>query len=395
MVYVDISRSLRVIPPINQERLQQVNTLKKSAASPFTCGITTQVQDIPSTDPYSTSHKRRVSFLYQDHTIVQLTNLMDVEGDTGIEGKFVRCLRNGKDVYALFDTITSSDKINYGLPGDVLFGYVSVSHDGGFTWSGIRSLESAHLSMQVEDFDAGKISLMGDERGFVIKVSNKLDYTEYLLDKDFQVVATSKGSPMYNWSDYYSYFYFFHGTIYTVRMELPNGGNNSFIEASKDYGKSWKKIVSPWIYEGYRFGTYEDSLYLFSDSLCPASSSPSLGKLLLVEGLNSPCRNIFVRKLGSDGQWSDQKLLLAETAYRIFGVYGEKTPILVWGDSRFIKLPWIGYVPVLGALYGWPESPGLWDSSGPRVMYAGEVDLTNFQLKDGLVIFDSVKDWDK
>jgi len=366
---------------INKDIAKRIEELKEengySSEDFNACQITWAVRELEKSDRDSEFRPHEVAFQYENREIIKLVNKNDGEADS-IKGLGLNCLEFNNYVYLFFDTLDYKTRRKFNLKD---LSYVIYSSDKGESWSKLLSLHpfsvKAKFSLQHNKFRK-YLKVFGDKNTHVLSIFNLRDETTYLFDPEFNILKTV---PVYNRLsdfDYPTDFYYYKNTLYLVRgsCELVRGHircpSRSYIETSRDFGRTWKRETFPFIKKSY-FLTLDNTLHHFYLKPCPNNW------LNPIPAFNNSgiCGNLHVRKLSILGQWEKPKILI-RTVDTLLGIYLDTKPILVWKDFRFHKSRSCGYLPLIGCVESNPFR-------GPEVVYAGKLDISNWSIEESLI----------
>lgn len=366
---------------INHGMARRIETLRHenefSSEDFNACQITWTIRPLEKIDPDSQFQPHEITFFYENRKIITFTNSRDGTAES-IQGLGLNCLEFNDYVYLFFDTIDYDTRFKFNLQD---LAYVIYSENKGASWSELKSLHS--FSMKAEFIIPNKnfqeyVRIFGDSKNHVLSVFNLHDETTYLLDPKLNILKTVA---VYNRMTDYEYpldFYFHNNIIYLVRgsCEEIKGRircpHRTYMETSSDFGRSWRKEVLPYLKKSY-FLTLGDALYQFYFSPC----ANSWFGLIPAVNQTFTCGYVRVRKFNDDEKWGKPKILI-ESADKLLGVYKDKDPVLVWQDLRFHRSRPCGFIPIIGCI----DSASF---KGPAVIYAGEINMTNWQIKESII----------
>ncbi|HQP10688.1 MAG TPA: hypothetical protein PKV41_04825 [Candidatus Omnitrophota bacterium] len=343
------------------------------------CQITWSIRKLEKTDPASRFQPHEITFQYENREIIKMVNTQD--GDTeSIRRLGLNCLEFNSYVYLFFDTLSLETSLKFNLPDPA---YVIYSPDKGNSWSELKSLRpvSAKTKFVLPHNKFRQYArIFGNSNNHALSIFNLQDETTYLFDPKFNLLKTVPVYHRLSSFDSPTDFYWHNNTLYLVRgsCEMIKGQlqcpPRTYMETSKDFGQTWEKTKLPFTPKSY-FLKINNSLYRFYFSSCPSSW------LGLVPAMNRSnyCGYIKAEKLEDNGTWGKPKVLI-QTVDRLFGVYADTKPILVWQDLRFHKSRACGYIPVVGCLDATPFR-------GPTVIYAGELDPSNWQINESIITY--------
>lgn len=370
---------------INHETARRVEALKKkggySSEDFNACQITWTVQTLEKTDPHSQFQPHEITFQYENHPVIKLINTQDGKAES-IQGLGLNCLEFNNYVYLFFDTLDYKTRLKFNRTD---LSYVIYSSDKGASWSGLQSLHplSAKAKFILPHGKFQKyVKIFGDASNHALSIFNLRDETTYLFDPEFNVLKTV---PVYNRLSDFDYPADFHAhknILYLVRgsCEKVKGRiqcpSRTYMETSKDFGRTWEKETRPFTKKSYLF-TLNGSLYQFYFESCRTNwfgIIPAINRSLV-------CGYIQVKKLNDDGQWGKPKTLI-KTVDKLLGIYKDKNLIFVWKDFRFHKSRPCGYIPLIGCVDSTPFR-------GPTVIYAGELDATNWQIDESIIQYNN------
>ncbi len=368
---------------INHNMASRVEALKEkggySSEDFNACQITWATRALEKENSYSLFQPHEITFHYNNQEIVKLTNKQDGKAES-IQKLGLHCLEFNEYVYLFFDTLNYETRIKFDLPD---LAYAVYSSDQGATWSKMKSLHplstKAKFILPYDKFEQ-YVKLFGSASSHVLSIFNLRDETTYLFDAEFNTLKTVSVYNRLSSFDYPSDFYWHNNVLYLVRgscemvkkrLQCPS---YAYMETSKDFGKSWKKQKLRFTKKSY-FLTLDNSLYRFYSDSCRASWFG------LIPAINrsKKCGYIKVEKLGENGKWEKAKIAL-KTASRLFGVYKDEKPILVWQDLRLHKSRPCGYIPVVGCIDSNPLR-------GPTVIYAGELDIETLRISESIISY--------
>jgi hypothetical protein len=368
---------------INHEMAQRIEELKKkggySSEDFNACQITWSTQALEKTDSYSKFTPHEVTFHYENQPVIKLTNTQDGEAQS-IEGLGLNCLEFNDYVYLFFDTLSYETQVKFNLTD---LSYVIYSSDQGASWSELKSLhpfsEKAKFILPHNKFEQ-YTRIFGNADGHVLSIFNLRDETTYLFDTEFNVLKTVAVYNRLSGFDYPTDFYWYNNILYLARgsCEQVKGRlrcpSHIYMETSADFGKTWKKQTLPFTKKSY-FLTLNDALYRLYSSSCRSSW---FGLIPAINRSNK-CGYLKVEKLEDNRKWGKAKILM-RTASKLFNVYKDKKPILVWQDLRFHKSRPCGYIPLVGCVDSNPLR-------GPTAIYAGELDITNLRIDESIISY--------
>ena len=368
---------------IDHEMARRIEELKEqggySSKDFNACQITWTIRELEKDADYSQLQPHEVTFHYENHEIIKLINTRDGKAES-IQDLGPNCLEFNNYVYLFFDTLNSETRMKFNLSD---LSYVIYSSDQGSSWSELKSLHpfsvKAKFSLPRDKF--GKyIKIFGNAQDHVLTIFNLRDETTYLFDPEFNILKTVSVYNRLTNFDYPADFYWHNDILYLTRgsCEKVKGRLRcpvrTYMETSKDLGKTWKKENLPFMKKSY-FLTSDDILYQFYFTPCQSSWFG------LIPGINRSytCGYLKVKKLGEDGKWEKPKILI-NTVDRLFGVYRDEKPVFVWQDFRFHKSRPCGYIPIVGCIDSTPFR-------GPTVIYAGELDITKWQINEAIISY--------
>ena len=366
---------------INHDLARHIEELKErdglSSEDFNACQITWTVKKLTEPKGDSNFHPHEIIFQYEGKNIITIVNQQDGNADS-IKDLGLNCLEFNNFVYLFFDTSDYNTRSKFGLAD---LSYVIFSPDQGQTWSKLLGL---HLFSVKSQFNLPHtkfrkyLKIFGNKNTHAISIFNSRDETTYLFDPEFDILKTV---PVYNRLsdfDFPTDFYYYKNTLYLTRgsCELVKGNIQcplkTYIETSRDLGRTWKRESFPLIKKSY-FLTLDNTLYQIYFKPCAnnwLSPIPAFDR--------SPvCGYLMVRKLDILGKWEKPRILLKSVA-ELIGIFHDTKPILVWKDFRYHKSRSCGYIPLIGCIDGTPFV-------GPEVIYAGELDVNNWSIKESLI----------
>jgi len=361
--------------------LQRVALLKEKAKFPpenfNACQITSSIQPLQKSDPFSIFTPVEISFFYGENEITKLINSRGQEGRE-LDHLYLNCLEYNNFVYLFIDTLKYESQLKFGLND---LSYVIYSTDNGQTWSDLIGLD--YLSKKTkfviphEKFFS-HVRVFGNKENHVFSLYNIRDETTYLLDPNFNILKTVSVYNRLSGFELPEDFYYHDGTIYLMRGSCELRGQTvvcpgvTYRETSQDFGQTWEKTVIPYL-KASRFITYNQSLY--NIYLTPCSSK--WWKIIPAFNKTNICGELKVSKLQDNGTWS-QPTVLTRRVNRLIDVYQDDNPIAVWQDLRFHKFRNCGLIPLVGCI----DSGAF---KGPDVTYAGEIDMDALTQKEHLI----------
>ncbi len=361
----------------------RVETLKEkggySSEDFNACQITWTVHKLEKADSYSQFQPHEITLHYNDQEIIKLINKQDGKGES-IQDLGLHCLEFNDYVYLFFDTLHYETRIKFSLSD---LSYVIYSSDQGATWSEMKSLHpfsaKAKFILPRDKFEQ-YVRIFGNAENHVLSIFNLRDETTYLFDAEFKILKTVSVYNRLSSFDYPSDFYWHNNILYLVRgsCEMVKGRlqcpSRTYMETSKDFGRNWERKILPLTKKAY-FLTLNDNLYRFYTASCRNSW---FGLIPAINRSNK-CGYIKMEKLEESGKWEKARIII-KTASRLFGVYKDEKPILVWQDLRFHKSRPCGYIPLVGCIDSTPFR-------GPTVVYAGELEVTNGHINESIISY--------
>ncbi len=378
-LYADLDNN-QVIDHEMARRIEELKDQGGYSSKDFNaCQITWTIRELEKTADHSRFQPHEITFHYENQEIVKLINTQDGKAES-IDGLGPNCLEFNDYVYLFFDTLNYATRIKFNLSD---LSYVIYSSDQGDSWSELQSLHpfSAKAKFVLPRDKFGKyIKIFGNKKGHVLTIFNLRDETTYLFDPEFKILKTVSVYNRLTNFDYPSDFYWHNNTLYLARgsCEKVKGRlrcpARTYMETSKDLGKTWKKETLPFIKKSH-FMTLDNALYQFYFTPC---RSTWFG---LIPAINRSftCGYLKAKKLQDDGKWGKPKTLM-KTVDRLFGIYKDEKPIFVWQDYRFHKSRPCGYIPLVGCIDSTPFR-------GPTVIYAGELDITKWQIDEAIISY--------
>ncbi|MBN1870518.1 MAG: hypothetical protein JW847_08095 [Candidatus Omnitrophica bacterium] len=375
---------LNNIQVIDRDMARRVDELKElggySSEDFNTCQVTWTTRALEKTDPHSSFQPHEITFFYENHEIIKLINSRHEKAES-VQDLGVNCLEFNNYVYLFFDTLDYETRAKFSLPE---LSYVVYSSDQGVSWSGLKSLDPFSIKekfiLQRDKFKQ-YIKIFGNNKNHVLSIFNLRDETTYLFDPEFNILNSVSVYNRLTSFDYPADFYWHNDILYLVRgsCEKVRGTlrcpGRSYMETSKDFGKTWEKGTLPFIKKSY-FLTLNNTLYHFFFTPCPSSwfgFIPAMDRAFT-------CGYLKVRTLQENGKWGKPKILI-DTVERLFGVYKDKKPVFVWQDYRFHKSRLCGLIPLVGCIDSTPFV-------GPTVIYAGELDITTWKINESIISYE-------
>jgi len=345
------------------------------------CQVTWTVRQLKETDSDSQFRPHEITFQYENQQVIKMINRRDGHEES-IQGLGINCLEFNNHVYIFFDTLDYGTRFKFNLSD---LSYVIYSSDKGRSWSGMKSLHPFSVKAKFilpHDRFGRYVKIFGNKDDHVLSIFNRQDETTYLFSAEFDILKTVSVYNRLSGFDYPSDFHWHNNILYLARgscekirgrIQCPS---RTYVETSEDFGRSWGREVFPFVKKSY-FLTLNGSLYQFYSLSCPNSWFG------LIPAINRAytCGYIRTRKLDDNGRWEEPKILL-ETASKLFGIYKDENPILVWQDLRFHKRRSCGFIPVIGCIDSTP-------TRGPTAIYAGELDVANWRLDESIIKYEN------
>ncbi|MCK5014218.1 MAG: hypothetical protein KAS66_10400 [Candidatus Omnitrophica bacterium] len=378
-LYADLDNN-QVINHAMARRISELREKSGYSSEDFNaCQVTWTVRELKKPDSYSQFQPHEITFQYNNQEIIKLVNAHDGKAES-IQDLGLHCLEFNDYVYLFFDTSPYETRMKFHLSD---LSYVTYSSDQGASWSELKSLHpfsaKAKFILPYNRFEQ-YTKIFGNTNNHVLSIFNLLDETTYLFDAEFNILKTLSVYNRLSNFDNPTDFYWHNDTLYLVRgscekvrgrLQCPA---RTYMETSKDFGKYWERQTLAFTKKSF-FITLNDTLYRFYSTSCRSSW---FGLIPAINRSNK-CGYIKVEKLDENGKWEKAKILI-KTVSRLFDVYRDEKPILVWQDLRFHKSRPCGYIPLVGCVDSTPFR-------GPTVIYAGELDITNWHIDESIITY--------
>lgn len=365
------------IPAVDETIATYVARLKErgseAARDRYGCQATAVARRLEKTDPYSLLTPHEITFYYLGHKILTLVN------STNDEPPKFQCLKADRHVYLFLDTLGYESNVRFKLPGS---SYVIWSSDDGSSWGELKNLRQFS---EKEDFVLTKdrlfhlVNIVGHANAHAVAIYNNRERATYLFDPEFNLLRVLRPHQRLLPRDGPGDFVFHGGSLYAVWRDCSEQGcydGGIYLEASKDYGRSWSRTVLPYISASQLIAT-GGSLYHFFARPCSANFMEELMGFIPALHPKGLCGEIAVTRLEGEGGWSGPKVLV-KSAKRLIGVYDNGHTIILWQDVRFHRSRGCGFIPLVGCVDSGPFQ-------GPDMVFAGQLDLKTLTLKESVI----------